>query len=284
MATPAFARITSALPAAFSLTRRDVSPGYHPQRLYPKYARLADLASHAPQGLCALSIFAPVAFSRTPSSTESPTAEDLGRSGIAICAFPRTGSTFLKFAIERSLDSPGAVWRTHDVLAVPHLEQADLLVLIPLRDPLGAAISWSLYNNDKPSLSRMRSRLHSYAAWHRQVARYAGNPGVRFLSFDYFTSNPSRALSTKFAAAGIQPKHASLTSGVVAARLWEDDAAHGVEPRHTHVPSGHGAALRADYRALLADPKLASPLANAQAIFDRLLRRAPQRQSDLSSP
>ena len=280
----AFALVATAVSGAISLMRRDGVKAHHPQRLYPKYARVADLASRQPQGLCALSIIAPGIFSRTPSSTENPTAEDLGRSGIAICAFPRTGSTYLKFAIERSIESPGAVWRTHDVLAVPQLERAGLLVLIPLRDPRSTAISWSLYNNDEPSLSRMRSRLHSYAAWHRQVARYSSHPGVRFISFDYFSREPSHALTTKFKAAGIQPTHESLASDVVAADLWEDDATHGVEPRHTHVPSDHRAAVRADYEGLLADPKLASPLACAEALFDGLMKRAPQPPNGHCSP
>jgi hypothetical protein len=272
----AIARISLVLMAGIGASAHNHSPAHHPQRLHPRFARLADAASHVPHGLAALSVLAPVAFSRALSSTENPSGDDLHRSGIAICGFPRTGSTYLKFAIERSLETPGAVWRTHDVLAVPQLEEAELLVVVPLRDPRSTAISWSLYNNDVPALSLMRSRIHSYSAWHRQIARYAVSPAVRFLSFDYFTTEPSQALSTKFRAAGIQPRHEHIAGQDVAARLGDDDAAHGVEPRHTHVPSDHRASLRADYEALLDDPKLASPLSSAQTLFEALLRRAPK--------
>lgn len=276
MVAGSIARLSLTLAACMGVGAYKRSPAHHPQRLHPRFARLADLASHAPYGLSVFSLLAPVAFSGTSSSTENPSGDDLHKSGIAICGFPRTGSTYLKFAIERSLDSPGAVWRTHDVLSIPQLQAADLLVLVPLRDPRSTAISWSLYNSDESSRSLMQSRLRSYSAWHRQVARHTRNSGVRFLSFDYFTAQPSQALSTKFDAAGIQPKLESITSTDVAARLFDDDSAHGVEPRHTHVPSDHRATRRDDYASILDDRRLTSALSEAQALYEALLQRAPQ--------
>jgi hypothetical protein len=250
--------------------------------MYPRYAGLADVASRMPQGLSALSVLAPWSFSKAPSSTENPTEEGLHHVDMAVCGFPRTGSTFLQLAIERSLDRPDSVWRNHDVLGIPGLVQAGLVVLVPLRNPRSTAVSWSVYNDDVPSLYLMRARLRSYIAWHRQALRYADIPEVRFIGFNYFTYAPARALTTKFSIAGLTPKNPDLASRDVEVRLKDDDTEHGVAFNQTHVPNDHKAAVRRDFEALVTDERLEGTLSTAQDLYESLVRLAPRPPENLA--
>jgi hypothetical protein len=270
------ARLSLPILAGLGCMRRVKTPTHHPQRMHPRYAVLADIASRAPLGLSALSLLVPWSFSDAPSSTENPTDEDLRLADLAVCGFPRTGSTFLQLAIERSLERSDSVWRNHDVLGIPGIVRAGLIVLVPLRNPVGTAISWSVYNSDVPSLGLMRSRLRSYNAWHRQALRYAEIPEVRFIRFDYFIHQPSRALASKFSIAGLDPRDASIVGRHIEVRLKDDDTVHGVEANQTHVPSEQKAALRRDYEALVTDRRLEGTLSNAQDLYESLLRLAPR--------
>ena len=161
---------------------------FHPQRLHPRYGGLVNLASQLPGGLALVSkSCGRFIFDQQPAGSENPSAADLEAAVVAVCGFPRTGTTYLQEAASQALGAPERCWKNHDPFSIPDYVNAGLLTLIPLRDPISTIASWSLYNNDPPSISRKRSRLLAYTAWHRAVKKYAKSPQVLFINFDSLT-------------------------------------------------------------------------------------------------
>ena len=229
------------------------SPHFHPQRLHPRYGGLVNLASQLPGGLATVcTTLDRFIFDQQPAGSENPTAADLQAAVVAVCGFPRTGTTFLQEAACQVTGSPDGCWKNHDPFAIPGYIKAELLTIIPLRDPIGTISSWSLYNNDPPSISRKRSRLLAYTAWHRAVQQYAKSPRVLFVSFD------SLGTATERLIAGVR----------------QHNAAQLLPLTMQNFPSEVREKFKEPYLDILAAPQLRRQLADANGVYENLMGAA----------
>ena len=249
----------------------DGRAAFHPQRLFPRYARTFATAAVVPGGLRAASRLArPIAFDDSPSSTENPSGSDLAQAQVALCGFPRTGTTFLQEAINVALDDERACWRSHDPLSVPINIKAAIPTLITLREPLSTIVSWSLYNNDAPSQALFSARIASYLAWHREIRRRVRSPWVSVLDFSEFSSAPTAALLrfTAFSSAR------DLTTKDIATRVHHanDQAAIGLHMRN--MPDPTRVNLSGRYVELSQSPTSRRLLGRASKIYEDLLEHA----------
>ena len=121
------------------------------------------------------------------------------------------------------------------------------MTLIPLRDPISTISSWSLYNNDPPSIARKRSRLLAYTAWHRAVRKYTKSPQVQFINFD------SLGTGTEKLIAGVR----------------QTNEAQLLPVTMQNFPSEVREELKAPYLHILNSPELRSQLADAYRVFDQ---------------
>lgn len=224
-------------------------PHFHPQRLHPRYGGLVNLASQLPGGLALVSkSCGRFIFDQQPAGSENPSAGDLEAAVVAVCGFPRTGTTYLQEAAGQALGAPERCWKNHDPFSIPAYLNAGLLTLIPLRDPISTIASWSLYNNDPPSISRKRSRLLAYTAWHRAVKKYAKSPQVLFINFDSLGTGTERLI------AGVR----------------QTNEAQLLPVTMQNFPSEVREELKAPYLQILNSVELRSELADAYRVFDQL--------------
>ena len=224
-------------------------PHFHPQRLHPRYGGLVNVASQLPGGLATVcSTLGRFIFDQQPAGSENPSAADLQAAVVAICGFPRTGTTFLQEAANRALGAPERCWKNHDPFVIPSYIESGLLTLIPLRDPIGTISSWSLYNSDPPTTSRKRSRLLAYTAWHRAVQKYTKSPQVLFISFNSLGTGTERLI------AGVR----------------QTNEAQLLPVTMQNFPSKVREELKAPYLQLLNSPELRHQLADAYQVFDQL--------------
>ena len=222
---------------------------FHPQRLHPRYGGLVNIASQLPGGLALASkTCGRFIFDQQPAGSENPSAADLEAAVVAVCGFPRTGTTYLQEAASQALGAPERCWKNHDPFSIPVHINAGLLTLIPLRDPISTISSWSLYNSDPPSISRKRSRLLAYTAWHRAVQKYAKSPQVLFINFD------SLGATTEQLMAGVRHVNEAQLLPVTM----------------QNFPSEVREELKAPYLQILNSPELRHQLADAYHVFDKL--------------
>lgn len=114
------------------------------------------------------------------------------RTALAVVGFPRTGTTFLRYAIEQQSGKPGSVFKTHEPLIIRSIAGFQTPVLVPIRNPIDTCISWSYYNHDEPTKRMALHRLATYLAWHRILERKLALPGVQLVGFDSFTHDIGR--------------------------------------------------------------------------------------------
>lgn len=258
------ARYWHGLTTSALCTGMSSSVSFHPQRVFPAYARFTAFASRFPGGLAFASrTLAPLMFNSDVADTENVDVSLLDAGMPVVCAFPRSGSTFLQAAVGARLDG-FLVPKSHDVLAIPSYAAAGALTLVPVRRPDANAASWSMYNADEPSLSLLRSRLATYTAWHRQLLRVAELPGVHLLDFDALTSGSDRLLD----ALGLPSR---VYAGPAAAGI--DAYAHqeSMSVNQRHLPSLDRQRAARHYRGLLDHPSVFAARSRAQAVYDRLV-------------
>jgi hypothetical protein len=226
---------------------------FHPQRLHPRYGGLVNLASQLPGGLALASkTCGRFIFDQQPAGSENPSAGDLEAAVVAVCGFPRTGTTYLQEAAGQALGAPERCWKNHDPFALAQYAHAGILTLIPLRDPISTIASWSLYNNDPPSISRKRSRLLAYTAWHRAVQKYAKSPLVMFVGFDSLGDSRGELLTS----------------------VREMNESQELLVHMQNFPSEIREELKAPYVDVLNDPKLSRALARATGLYENLMCEA----------
>jgi hypothetical protein len=126
------------------------------------------------------------------------------------------------------------------------------LTLIPLRDPISTISSWSVYNNDLPSISVQRNRLLSYTAWHRAVKKYAKSPHVMFVGFDSLGDSSDELLDC----------------------VREMNEGQELLLHMQNFPSEIREELKAPYVDVLNDPKLSRHLARATRVYENLMGEA----------
>ncbi|CAB4668755.1 unannotated protein [freshwater metagenome] len=224
---------------------------FHPQRLHPRYGGLVNIASQLPGGLALASkTCGRFIFDQQPSSSENPSAADLEAAVVAVCGFPRTGTTYLQEAASQALGAPERCWKNHDPFSIPVYIDAGLLTLIPLRDPISTISSWSVYNNDLPSLSIQRNRLLSYTAWHRAIQKYVKSPHVMLVGFDSLGDSSDELLDS----------------------VREMNEGQELLLHMQNFPSEIREELKAPYVEALNDPKLSGTLFGAFRVYENLMR------------
>ena len=160
---------------------------FHPQKLFPRYSRLAATSALSNFGFSAFRRALPFAWDQKNIESERLLPQYLGSTPLAIVGYPRTGTTFLQFALEREMNSRGQIFKNHDAFSIGNLSLRGIPVLIPVRNPRDTCISWSFYNKDKFSRKSALRRLASYLAWHRIAHRYIAHENVFPIPFDAFS-------------------------------------------------------------------------------------------------
>ena len=242
---------------------------FHPQRLYPRFASTLDYASRSRLlTRPTIHLLSPWVFSDDTSTSENPTQLELADSVAAVCAFPRTGSTFLQAALEAYLAKPGGVWKSHDALALERYHEAQLDIVCPIREPSTTVESWSVYNSDPPSRTLLRERLHTYIAWHRIVSHFDNKGDLIFVDFDSFTKDPLAALSkTKLVQQGFGDLESMDKRRTLEARTPQEQ----FDPNQQHLPSNERESQKAIYRELLAEKSMRTLLDRARSLVHGLI-------------
>jgi hypothetical protein len=247
----------------------DGRTSFHPQRLFPRFARPMELASRIPGGLRLASFLTEtVAFDEAPSATENPTGQDLASAHVAVCGFPRTGTTFIQGAVNRAMDDDSACWKNHDPLAIPLYATAGIPTMVTLRPPIDTVVSWSLYNHDEPSAELMAWRFATYTAWHREALRATRSPWVTVIDFDAFCADPIALLDDVLG----RPHPATVTPAMVTQDVRAGNESSGLALRHGNVPDARRSALRTPFVDLLDDHRVRTALDRAEAAYRRMER------------
>jgi len=246
---------------------------FHPQRVFPRYSAGFDLSSRVPGGLSVASrLMASLAFDGTPSASENAKQADLAAARVVVCGFPRSGTTFMQQAISRVLGSTAQCWKNHDVLAIPSYLEYGLPVLVPLRRPRAAVVSWSIYHADYPSVQAMTHRLHAYVAWHREFLRHSGDPGVRVIDFHTFVADPVWVLDLVLPDDDKADVLSSITADAIVSLVDQDNLSASLDLAHGNTPHPDRDALKSAYHELLDDRRLRSILGRAEELHEKLAR------------
>lgn len=256
-------------------------PRFRPQRWYPRYLPIAEFGSRFPGGLAIVtSVLWPVARDNTPSQTEVPNDHDHDGVRFAVVAFPRTGSTFLMSTVAVAGQDPETVRHTHNVFAIKRFLDAGIHVLVPVRNPLDTALSWSIYNGDDAHCLLLRSRFAAYTAWYRQALRYAGHPNLHFVDFDTFTVEPHAVVEELNLDVALR-----ITRQHVQRALNELSNEQLLDESRTHMPSDERDSLVDRYTNLLDERKIQRAQRRAQRVHARLQAQVdgvPDSQSGMS--
>ncbi|MBK9738975.1 MAG: hypothetical protein IPO93_05600 [Actinobacteria bacterium] len=244
---------------------------FHPQRLFPTFARPVEMASRVPGGLRLSSrLLGPIAFDRGPSTSEDPALADVEMADVAVVGFPRSGTTFMQSAISVLLDSPTACWKNHDPFTIRTFVDAGTPVLVPVREPLDAVVSLCLYHQDEPSAARMRQRIAMYTAWHREVSRQLDSPLATVVDFVHFSLDPADAL-TRVLGHKVPALDPALMSVEQLARdIRSANRRAGLDVGQRNTPSTRREEMKAPFLRLADDPRIRAPLARARAIYAQL--------------
>ena len=255
--------------------------GFQPQRVYPRYGRAIETASHVEFGVSALlGLFGRVLMDgqsgRRVEGTlsKSPTVA----SRVVVCGFPRTGTTFLTSAIGMAQGTPCRCARTHDVLDPAQLCRLGSTAVLTLRDAAQTVASWSLYHRDPLSSQRLRSRLAIFTAWHRLALRAVERMDLAVLHFSAFTQDPAWAVEQVLCAATGQAAHVAIDPVAAAQRVSAQTHQGALALEHRNLPSEDRSALLAPYQELLGDVTLAKPVARANAVVALLSLHAQTRR------
>lgn len=201
--------------------------------------------------------------SAKPSIDEAPSARQLASARLAIVAYPRTGSVVMQTLTDRLLAGPGSTVRSHDPLLIRSLVALDVPVLIPIRDPHDAILSWSVYNSDPIEERFLRARCHSYLAWARKVLRMSHRFPLYSVELGVFVSEPEEVLSTIVGRSmEIDPALAESLDTVL-----NDLATHDALPlNQQHTPSTSRERIKNTYRPLLESTRVARLMDEASAV------------------
>jgi hypothetical protein len=225
----------------------------------------------------AITILGPIAMSHTRSTTENPTALDIELARIVVCGFPRTGTTFLQTAIQDVFEDSTACWKNHDVLGIPRYLKAGIPTVVTLRDPLDTAVSWSIYNQDRPNPALLAHRLTTYALWHEQVLHYMHSRLLRLKRFDDFREHPFETMSPVLKKIAQEQELHHVNAEMVTQELSEKNRDQGIQFSQANTPSSARHAQRNGYLELTSHRRVASALDRASSIYDDLLSRGLNR-------
>jgi hypothetical protein len=246
-------------------------PNFHPQRVFPRYASVVRASSRLPVGI-SLTQRALGKFILDPfvSFSENPRPEDLQRTKIGICGFPRTGTTFLLKAVDIYIGRPGSGWKNHDPYTIRDFNAVSVPAIVTLRDPGDACISWAIYHGDAPSVSGLNHRLSLFIAWHRVMLREARRSPVVFAEFIDFTRSPLTLLSQLCPSGQASPRRDEVMKAV-----QQDNALDSRNERMANMPSPRRDALKQEYLSLLEQRSVMRNLKTAKEILNALRASRP---------
>lgn len=235
----------------------------------PRYSGIGDVVTRLPGGFSAMSAAYPLLGDRARTAGDAPASLAGNGSPIAVVAFPRTGSRFLATAVSELLHGV-EVPHLHDPLLIEMLQRQGVQVLVSLRSPLDAAISWSIYNGDEPTEKLLLSRLKAYVMWHRYIRRLTKDDRLAFLRFENFTADPAAALASFLP----NTESRSITSRDVWLQVAADNNASSWEV--TNLPSEHRQQRRARYDQYVSTRSIHRTLSQADELYRELVSlRAP---------
>jgi hypothetical protein len=245
-------------------------PHFHPQRLHPAYARLAQFAAQSPTRFIRFHRRFPRAWDRTPSYSEDFDLRNAAKYAVAVIGFPRTGTTYLQYAMQEWLIREDQVFKNHDVLVIPAFLDVNIEVFVTLRDPIKTCASWSFYNNDPLLKSRARHRLRTYIAWHQLLMNLIPEPGLHLLEFNEFTESLQPVTSALSQVTAVNSHAAAVTVQQVRTDLYRSQVAEGA-PLHTrNTPSRHRSLEAAPYYQLYESLTRTPVARKATRIFQQL--------------
>lgn len=242
---------------------------FHPQRVFPRRARLMMGLAQVPGMAEALIRYAPgLALERTRIASEDPAEGDLQATSLVVCGVPRSGTTFLASAAKTFLGGQGRVWKSHDPFVVGDFVPLGVPVVITLRPPLDTAVSKAIYHNDPVSPTSLVRRLALTTAWHRLMARQARHELVRAWNFTDVIADPERVLQSTLHRSASVP----LNVKAVVSDVGEIDTQHRQSMQQTHIPHQGRHLLRARFEEFADDRRVRRYLALALEAQERVRR------------
>jgi hypothetical protein len=225
----------------------------------------------------ALMVLGPIANSHERSTSENPTALEIELSRVVVCGFPRTGTTFLQTAIQDVFEDSTACWKNHDVLGIPRYLKAGIPTVVTLREPLDTAVSWSIYNHDRPDAALFTHRLTTYAMWHEQVLEYLHSRLLRLKRFDDFREHPFETMNPVLQQIAQEEELHHVDAEFVQHDLEVRNLEQGISVSQANLPAAERRAQRQKYLALTSSRRVARALDRASSIYDDLHSRSLSR-------
>jgi len=250
--------------------------GFQPHRIHPRYGPLFAAASRAERGVPALVAILGRFLMDTQAMRSWEVHEAQGQ--LAVCGFPRTGTTYFMHACELALGHRTTSVKSHDALAIGRFQRRGIATVITLREPAATVASWSLYHRDEPSIHTLRWRLATYTAWHRVALRAVERFQLAVMPFSQFTSDTQAAVQTVLAQTGLTGTPAVADYAAAATLLDADTDQAGLSWEHRNLPSKTRSRRSLAYVELLNGAELAAPLNRAYEITLALWQQSEARQ------
>jgi hypothetical protein len=243
---------------------------FHPQRLYPRYARLAATSARSRTTFKVFRSTFSLAWDPTSTESERITAEEFATTQLAIIGYPRTGTTFLQFAMEQETLFHGNVFKNHDPFSIRYLSSLGMPVLVPLRNPVDTCISWSFYNQDPVNRKSAVRRLASYIAWHRVAQRKVTLENVYPIRFEDFTRDLSCIPSPLLTRIGIPSTYQPIPIQSVKIKFAESQNNLDLSIQMANNPTDARLRETQPYRAVYEDLSHHRLMLKAQRIYREL--------------
>ena len=248
--------------------------GFQPHRVYPRFGSAFEVASRLSLGVPTLV----AVLGRVMMDTQASSRRILGEGGspqqIAVCGFPRTGTTYLSHAFEIALGGANPSIKTHDAMAPSTLDLFEITTVMTVRDPVATISSWSLYHGDIPSADLLKGRLATFTAWHRIALRAVDRYDIDVLSFEDFTRDTPGTISQFLDMKNMAQVDASVDFEQASRLIDAETHQETLSVEHRNLPSPARSARARQYDALLRGAELAGPLRRAYAIVQELQSHA----------
>lgn len=194
------------------------------------------------------------------SFSENPLPADLDCARIGVCGFPRTGTTFLLKAANVYLGDSSSAWKNHDPYAIRDFSARGIPVLLSLRDPLDAALSWAIYHGDAPSVEAITHRLDLFTAWHRIARREVRGARVVAADFDVFTRDPAPLIASVVTDVLLQESPATISEEVA-----RDNSNDALGSHASNTPSEARQRIKQQYADLTDHPRVQRAVSPARS-------------------
>jgi len=238
--------------------------GFQPHRVHPRFGPVFELASRAERGVPALVALLGGLLMDTQAVRRTEAHEETGR--IAVCGFPRTGTTYLMHALELALGGRTTAVKSHDALAVERLTAREISTVLTLRDPASTIASWSLYHGDEPGIALLRWWLATYTAWHRVALRAVQRHRLLVVPFSRFTGDTPSCVQLILEECRALGPVAYPDFATAAQQMDAGTDQANLRLEHQNLPSRERSRRAQAYVDLLNGAELAEPLNRAYEV------------------